>query len=57
MHLCIPLFCTQTDDFQFYCGEHVGIGERFARFAFCKDVDTLKQAAERLQSLSKYIRD
>ncbi|KAI0796560.1 PLP-dependent transferase [Abortiporus biennis] len=41
---------------EFYCEEHVNIGENYARFAFCKDTDTLKQAAERLQGLSKYIK-
>ncbi|EJD01187.1 PLP-dependent transferase [Fomitiporia mediterranea MF3/22] len=41
---------------EFYCEEHTGIGERFARFAFCKDIDTLKQAGERLQGLAKYLR-
>ncbi|TCD67666.1 hypothetical protein EIP91_012032 [Steccherinum ochraceum] len=40
---------------EFYCEEHVNIGERYARFAFCKDVDTLKQAAERLKGLKKAI--
>ncbi|THH12218.1 hypothetical protein EW145_g149 [Phellinidium pouzarii] len=41
---------------EFYCEEHCGIGERFARFAFCKDVDLLKQAGERLQGLAEYLR-
>lgn len=41
---------------QFYCKEHVNIGESFARFAFCKDLDTLSKAAERLQGLSKFMR-
>ncbi|KAJ8595285.1 PLP-dependent transferase [Rhizopogon salebrosus TDB-379] len=40
---------------EFYCEEHCGIGENFARFAFCKDVETLRQAGERLQSLAKYL--
>ncbi|KAI0082568.1 aminotransferase [Panus rudis PR-1116 ss-1] len=39
---------------EFYCEEHVDIGERYARFAFCKDTTTLKQAAERLMNLKKY---
>ncbi|KAJ3488732.1 hypothetical protein NLI96_g2632 [Meripilus lineatus] len=39
----------------FYCEEHVGIGESFARFAFCKDIDTLKQAAERLRGLRRVV--
>lgn len=41
---------------QFYCEEHTHIGEVFARFAFCKDVDTLKAAGERLQGLKKFFK-
>ncbi|KAJ3573354.1 hypothetical protein NP233_g2489 [Leucocoprinus birnbaumii] len=41
---------------EFYCEEHAGIGEVYARFAFCKDVDTLKAAAERLQNLKPYLK-
>ncbi|KAL5508006.1 BNA3 [Sanghuangporus vaninii] len=41
---------------EFYCEEHTEIGERFARFSFCKDLDTLKQAVERLQGLKKFLR-
>ncbi|KDR83595.1 hypothetical protein GALMADRAFT_235859 [Galerina marginata CBS 339.88] len=41
---------------EFYCEEHANIGEAFARFAFCKDVDTLRAAAGRLQSLKKYLK-
>ncbi|KAF8076262.1 1-aminocyclopropane-1-carboxylate synthase 1 [Lyophyllum atratum] len=41
---------------EFYCEEHANIGEAYGRFAFCKDVDTLKQAAERLQGLKKYLK-
>jgi kynurenine aminotransferase len=40
---------------QFYCEEHANIGEAYARFASCKDVDTLGTAAERLQKLKNYI--
>jgi len=40
---------------EFYCEEHREIGERFARFAFCKDVDTLRRAGERLHGLKKYL--
>ncbi|KAI9574551.1 pyridoxal phosphate-dependent transferase [Boletus coccyginus] len=40
---------------EFYCEEHCSIGESYARFSFCKDVDTLRQAGERLQALAKYI--
>ncbi|KAL4081774.1 pyridoxal phosphate-dependent transferase [Scleroderma yunnanense] len=39
----------------FYCEEHCNIGENYARFAFCKDVDTLRQAGERLQKLVNYL--
>ncbi|KAF9247179.1 PLP-dependent transferase [Melanogaster broomeanus] len=39
----------------FYCEEHCRIGESYARFSFCKDLDTLRQAGERLQALTKYI--
>lgn len=41
---------------EFYCIEHCSIGERFARFAFCKDNETLTNASERLQSLGKFLR-
>ncbi|KZT12818.1 PLP-dependent transferase [Laetiporus sulphureus 93-53] len=41
---------------EFYCIEHCSIGENYARFAFCKDVDTLKRAVERLQGLRKYLK-
>ncbi|KAJ7699955.1 1-aminocyclopropane-1-carboxylate synthase 1 [Mycena rosella] len=40
---------------EFYCEEHANIGEAYARFAFCKDTDTLQKAAERLQKLKSYI--
>ncbi|KAJ7667902.1 1-aminocyclopropane-1-carboxylate synthase 1 [Mycena polygramma] len=40
---------------EFYCEEHANIGEAYARFSFCKDTDTLKRAAERLQKLKQYI--
>ncbi|PCH41280.1 PLP-dependent transferase [Wolfiporia cocos MD-104 SS10] len=40
---------------EFYCEEHCSIGESYARFAFCKDVDTLNLAAERLQALRKFL--
>lgn len=42
---------------EFYCEEHANIGEAYARFAFCKDLDTLHRAAERFQRLRKYIHD
>jgi kynurenine aminotransferase len=40
---------------KFYCEAHAKIGEKYARFGFCKDVDTLKKAAERLQGLKEYM--
>jgi len=42
---------------EFYCEEHCNIGEAYARFAFCKDVDTLHAAAERLKNLKKYFKN
>ncbi|GJJ07268.1 hypothetical protein Clacol_001468 [Clathrus columnatus] len=39
---------------EFYCAEHMRIGERFARFAFCKDLETLHKAGQRLQKLKDY---
>ncbi|KAF9818252.1 hypothetical protein IEO21_02880 [Rhodonia placenta] len=39
----------------FYCEEHQEFGENYLRVAFCKDVDTVKRAAERLQNLKNYI--
>lgn len=41
---------------EFYCEEHCGIGEKFIRFAFCKDLDTLRQAAIKLQGLRKFLK-
>lgn len=40
---------------QFYCEEHTAFGENYARFAFCKDIETLKKAAGRLQGLQKFL--
>ncbi|KAJ3994101.1 pyridoxal phosphate-dependent transferase [Lentinula boryana] len=40
---------------EFYCLEHANIGEVYARFSFCKDVDTLRHASERLKKLKQYI--
>ncbi|KAJ3550587.1 hypothetical protein NM688_g5039 [Phlebia brevispora] len=41
---------------EFYCEEHVSIGENYARFAFCKDTETLHRAVERLQGLKKFLK-
>ncbi|KNZ45092.1 aminotransferase [Puccinia sorghi] len=35
--------------------DHTSIGENFIRIAFCKDLDTLKEAGQRLQKLKPYI--
>ncbi|KAI0669109.1 PLP-dependent transferase [Trametes maxima] len=40
---------------EFYCEEHVSIGENYARFAFCKDLDTLRRAGEKLQRLREFV--
>jgi len=40
---------------EFYCDEHRGIGEKFIRFAFCKDIETLQKAGERLKGITKYL--
>ncbi|CDO69418.1 hypothetical protein BN946_scf184791.g13 [Trametes cinnabarina] len=45
---CIPVS-------EFYCDEHMHIGANYARFSFCKDVDTLRTAAERLQKLRWFL--
>ena len=35
----------------FYSAEHKSLGQTYVRFAFCKKMETLEQAAERLQKL------
>jgi N-succinyldiaminopimelate aminotransferase len=35
----------------FYCEEHRSLGQQWTRFAFCKRMETLERAAERLQKL------
>ncbi|OAV86915.1 hypothetical protein PTTG_09745 [Puccinia triticina 1-1 BBBD Race 1] len=45
--------CIPPSDF--YSSDHVSIGENFIRIAFCKDLDTLKEAGQRLQKLKPYI--
>jgi N-succinyldiaminopimelate aminotransferase len=37
----------------FYSEEHKALGKRHVRFAFCKKMETLEQAAERLNRLGK----
>ncbi|KAI0739491.1 PLP-dependent transferase [Daedaleopsis nitida] len=49
----IKVSCIPVSDF--YCDAHKPIGENYARFAFCKDLDTLRAAAERLQRLRDYL--
>ncbi|GAA5918624.1 hypothetical protein JCM1841_002281 [Sporobolomyces salmonicolor] len=41
----------------FYSKEHWSLGENWIRVAFCKDLETLRQAGERLLTLKPYIRD
>ncbi|CAH7689957.1 pyridoxal phosphate-dependent transferase [Phakopsora pachyrhizi] len=41
---------------EFYCKEHVSICENYIRIAFCKDLETLKEAGERLQKLKQFIK-
>lgn len=53
--LCLPPNVINSDN-QFYCIEHCSIGENYARFAFCKDLETLRQAGERLQGLKKFLK-
>lgn len=40
----------------FYDEAHWSLGEDYIRIAFCKDLDTLRQANERLLALKPYIR-
>ena len=47
--------CSNASVPQFYCEDHAKIGEAYARFAFCKDTDTLKAAVKRLARLKEYI--
>jgi N-succinyldiaminopimelate aminotransferase len=37
----------------FYCPEHAAIGRKYARFAFCKGDETLREAGERLAKLKR----
>ncbi|KZT43032.1 PLP-dependent transferase [Sistotremastrum suecicum HHB10207 ss-3] len=41
---------------EFYGEKNSHIGEKFARFAFCKDTAQLKEAVERLQKLKNYLK-
>lgn len=43
----VTLLCTQ---------EHEHIGADYLRLAFCKDLETLKEAGQRLQSLKPYLK-
>jgi len=42
---------------EFYGDDHRHLGERWARFAFCKDTDLLRRATERLQGLKKFLKN
>jgi hypothetical protein len=59
MHLVVfstgSCWLTDVIRFKFYCDEHVSLGENYLRFSFCKDLDTLRAAVERLQKLKKYL--
>lgn len=46
---------TLADDIRFYCEEHTQIGEKFARFAFCKNPELLHAAGKRLLKLKEYM--
>lgn len=35
--------------------EHKHIGASFTRFSFCKDIDTMREGAERLKKLKPYV--
>lgn len=45
--------CIPPSDF--YSDNHVSIGENFIRIAFCKDLETLKEAGQRLLKLKPFI--
>ncbi|KAH9934310.1 PLP-dependent transferase [Fomitopsis serialis] len=40
----------------FYCDAHASINENYIRFSYAKDLNTLRSAAERLQSLKRYLK-
>lgn len=44
-----------ADTTRFYCEEHTQIGEKFARFAFCKNPELLHAAGKRLLKLKDYM--
>jgi aspartate/methionine/tyrosine aminotransferase len=46
---------TSSSNIHFYCAEHSSIGQNYARFAFCKDIDTLIRACQRLEEVKKYL--
>ncbi|KAF9263526.1 1-aminocyclopropane-1-carboxylate synthase 1 [Marasmius fiardii PR-910] len=41
---------------EFYCPEHAQLGEKYIRIGFCKDVDTLKRAAERFEKVKQFMK-
>ncbi|AAW40632.1 aminotransferase, putative [Cryptococcus deneoformans JEC21] len=53
--LCQELKVVGIPPSEFYSEEHVNIGERFARFAFCKDPELLHAAGKRLLKLKEYL--
>lgn len=48
-------FAFLADITRFYCEEHTQIGEKFARFAFCKNPELLHAAGKRLLKLKDYM--
>nr|ODN97849.1 kynurenine aminotransferase [Cryptococcus depauperatus CBS 7855] len=53
--LCQELKVVAIPPSEFYSNEHKEIGQRFARFAFCKDPELLHAAGKRLLKLKEYI--
>lgn len=50
-----PVSRATVDITRFYCEEHTQIGEKFARFAFCKNPELLHAAGKRLLKLKEYM--
>jgi len=52
-HLIIEAGIAAIPPTAFYSAEHKSLGQTYVRFAFCKKMETLEQAAERLQQLKR----
>ena len=50
-HLTTEIGVAAIPPTAFYSDEHKSIGKTYARFAFCKKMETLEKAAERLMRL------